>query len=234
MEKRTFINAIMAMAVSALSCEISSAATLSLDLDPNTLGIQAFQTLNPGGTYEFDVVYTGDGITQFDTFAMDVIYNSIDMMGSVDVSRPVAGTVASSAPLMALDLYSGDMVNSADSLTQGSMPLPLGYEAGLGGVGIASVGGSPFSLVGENETVTLFSVSFTLLGSGTGELELTGYPFGVGAELSLAGESVDVSLEGAEIAVVPLPAAVWLFLPGVLGVLGFRRSANSMMRYSQN
>jgi hypothetical protein len=47
----------------------SLAATLSIDLDPDTTGIQTSYDLALGSELDFEVVFTGDGVTQFDTFA---------------------------------------------------------------------------------------------------------------------------------------------------------------------
>jgi hypothetical protein len=195
---------------------ILNAATLSLDLDIQTPGIQRSRTLNVGDEYMFGVVYTGDGNSQFDTFGFDVVCSS----SAVGMDNPVAGPGMDSAPMIAFDIYGSNEVNSGDLLTQGSMPTPLGFAHGLGGVGVASLGGMPFPLLVEDESIGLFSASLTALHGGIATLALTGYPFGVGAELSLEGARVPVSLQGATITVVPLPPVLWLFVSGVLALLG--------------
>jgi hypothetical protein len=197
----------------------SKAATLHLDLDLDTPGIQSTRTLNPGSVYSFAVIFSGDGTTQFDTFALDVVHTS----PQVTLHSPLAGSIVESAPLMALDIYGANAVNSAEALTQGSMPIPLGFEGGLGGVGISSVGGMSFPLLGQDETVELFSGSLTALSGGTSILALSGFPFGADAELSLNGEKIPVTLQGATVAVVPLPPAIWLFITGLLTLLGTGR-----------
>jgi hypothetical protein len=216
------INTIFGMALFISCCNISSAATISLDLDSNTPGIQSTRTLNPGGTYEFEVVYTGDGTTQFDTFSLDVVNTYFNNTPFIDLHSPVAGSVVDGTQTMIMDIHGANPVGNGDALTQGNMPIPSGYDDGLGGVGLASLGGIPFPLVGEDEMVSLFRGSLTTLLAGNGTLRLTGFPFGVGTELSLGGESVPVTLEDAEIAVVPLPPAVWLFVTGVMTLFGVR------------
>jgi hypothetical protein len=198
------------------------AATLSLDLDTDTPGIQSTRTINPGSLLEFEVVFSGDGTTRFDTFALDVVYSS----PQVALNSPTAGPIVDTAPLMALDLYGANTLSSGDTLTQGNLPSPVGFAGGLGGVGAASLGGMPFPLLGQNETVGLFSGHLTTQTSSI--LALTGYPFGVGAELALGGETVPVTLQGASVNLVPLPAAGWLFATGVLTILGgmYRRRSN--------
>jgi hypothetical protein len=138
----------------------------------------------------------------------------------------VAGTVVDSAPLMAFDIYGAIPVSSGDPLAQGSMPIPLSFAGGLGGVGASSVGGMPFTLTGEDESVGLFSVSLNALEVGTSNLALTGYPFGIGAGLSLAGESVPVTLQGATVTVVPVPPALLLFASGMLALFGIGQRKN--------
>jgi hypothetical protein len=206
-----------------LGAQISSAATLSLDLDIHAPGIQSNRSLNPGDSFEIGVIFTGDGSSQFDTFAFDLIHDS----DAISLRNPVAGSIVDSAPMMALDLYGADPLSSGDQLTQGSMPIPLGFENGLGGVGVSSVGGLPFSLLAQDERIGLFSASLFAQHNGTSILTLSGYPFGVGAELSLAGTNVPVTLEGATVTVVPIPAAIWLFASGVMGFLGvgYRKGA---------
>jgi hypothetical protein len=134
----------------------------------------------------------------------------------------VAGQIADNAPLLALELYGANPVNSGDALIQGSIAPPLDFAGGLGGVGVSSVGGTPFMLPGQDKTVTLFSTSLTALRNGTNFLELTGYPYVAGTALSLAGERVPVTLQAATVTVVPLPPALWLFASGVLALLGVR------------
>jgi hypothetical protein len=212
-------NSILALILCILSGE-SIAATLSIDLDGNSLGVQNNQALMAGNEYEFEVVFTGDGTTQFDTFALDVVYSSLNQASTFNLHSPIAGSVADGAPIMALDIYGATTVNRGDNLTQGNIPVPLGYNGSLGSVGISSVGNMPFPLLEDGETVELFSGTITGLQQGTTtSLALSGFPFGVGAELSLGGEPVAVNLEGAQITVVPLPPAVWLFITGLLAIL---------------
>jgi hypothetical protein len=219
MKQHTLGSALLAFSLLFLGNTQSNAATLSLDLDIHTPGIQNTLTLNPGSDHEVGIVFTGDGSTQFDTFALDLIHDS----SAVSVHSPMAGAIVDSAPQMAFDIYGATQVNSGDTLTQGSMPTPLGYNGGLGGVGVSSLGGMPFPLLGEDETIGLFSASLSALHGGVSTLTLTGYPFGIGAGLSLAGESVAVTLQGATVSVVPVPPALWLFATGVLALLGVGR-----------
>jgi hypothetical protein len=219
-QKHTLV--ILAITLLLFFSPLSNAATLYLDLDINTPGIQDSLTLSPGSDYEVGIVFSGDGSTQFDSFAFDLVYTS----SVVGVHTPVAGAVVDSAPLMAFDIYGAVPVSSGDPLAQGSMPIPLGFVGGLGGVGASSVGGMPFPLIGEDESVGLFSVSLNALEVGASNLALTGYPFGIGAGLSLAGESVPVTLKGATVTVVPVPPALLLFASGMLALFGIGRREN--------
>lgn len=219
MKQRRLRRGLLALTFTFLGNTLSNAATLSLDLDIHTPGIQNSLTLDPGSVYEVGVVFTGDGTTQFDTFAFDLVHST----SAVDVYSPMAGAIVDNAPLMAFDIYGAIQVSRGDTLTQGSVPTPLGFEGGLGGVGVSSVGGMPFPLLGEDEAIGLFSASLSVLHGGTGTLALTGYPFGIGAGLNLAGAHVPVTLQGATVTVVPVPPGLWLFASGLLGFFGIRQ-----------
>jgi hypothetical protein len=208
----------------------SLAATLSIDLDPDTTGIQTSYDLALGSELDFEVVFTGDGVTQFDTFALDVIYNN----PAFSLHNPVVGSLADGAPMLAMDIYAGRPVNVGDLLTPGNMPTALGFDGGFGGVGYSSIGGMAFPLLAEGETIGLFQGSLIATELGSGTLALTGFPFGAGAELSLAGESVLVDLEESTVQVVPLPPAIWLFVTGVLAMLGVERRKGCNTHRTEN
>jgi hypothetical protein len=223
MKDLRYAKAIIAIAFFFSSGMSTHAATLSIDLDLDSTGIQTSSLLSPGETLDFRVVYTGDGTTQFDTFALDVVYETANT--NIFITNPVAGAIVDSAPMLALDIYNATPVSSGDPLDGESMPPPLGYVSPGLAVGVSSVGGMPFSLVEDGESVDLFSASMRV-SSFTGEplnLALTGYPFGIGAELSLAGRHIPVNLQEATIRVIPLPAAFWLFASGVVALLGMRK-----------
>jgi hypothetical protein len=219
------IGVILALALLVMSIEISHSATIMLDLDLSTPGIQTSRDVEQGSVIDFEVVFTGDGTTQFDTFALDIVSTNPAYASSLTPFHdPVAGAIADTAPRIALDIYSSDQVSGGSALAQGSMPTPLGYHEGLGGVGISSLGAQPFPLLEQGETIGLFGGQLTTafeLGENT--LMVTGFPFGVGAGLNLAGASVSVDFQDAAITVVPLPSAVWLFTFGVLTLAGIRR-----------
>ncbi|MEJ2612745.1 MAG: hypothetical protein P8179_22470, partial [Candidatus Thiodiazotropha sp.] len=143
MKEQKFSTAFLTLFLLFLDIQVSNAATLSLDLDIHAPGIQSSRNLSLGDSYEIGIVFTGDGSSQFDTFAFDLVHDS----DAISLRNPVAGSIVDTAPMMALDLYGADPLSSGDQLTQGRIPIPLGFENGLGGVGVSSVGGLPFSLL---------------------------------------------------------------------------------------
>jgi hypothetical protein len=219
MEKSTLSNVLLTLVLTLTVNSFSNAATLAIDLDIHTPGIQNSATLILGNDHRFEVVFTGDGTTLFDTFALDLVHDT----PGVAVHSPLAGAIVESAPLMAFDIYGANQLSANAPLTPGSTPTPQGFVGGLGGVGMSSLGGSPFNLAGEDETIGLFSVSLSPLEAGITNLALTGYPFGIGAGLSSAGAHVPVTLQGATVTVVPIPPALWLFASGLLGLFGIRQ-----------
>jgi hypothetical protein len=220
-------NTLLSLALLLCASTVSNAATLAIDLDIHTSGIQSSATLVPGNDYQFKVVFSGDGSTVFDTFALDVVHDT----SGVAVHSPLAGAAVDRAPLMAFDIHGTTQVSANDSLTPGTMPHPLGFEGALGGIGVSSLGGMPFSLIGEDQTIGFFSTSLTPLSTGTTTLELTGYPFGIGTGLNLAGEHAPVVPQGAIITVVPVPLALWLFVSGLLGLLGIGKMRGVRTQY---
>jgi phage protein D len=78
-----FTGALAALTLFFLGAETSSAAMISLDLDSNKPGIQSSRTLSPGTEIQFDIVYTGDTTTQFDTFVLDTVYHSSNSNSSI-------------------------------------------------------------------------------------------------------------------------------------------------------
>jgi hypothetical protein len=231
MKRQIISGAILSVALFMVSSS-ASAATISFDLDVIAPGIQNTRIINPGSEFEFEVVFTGDGVTQFDTFALNVAYNNSGQVLASTSQQPIAGTIADTAPLMALDIFSGSSVSGGDTLTLGNLPTPEGFSEGLGGAGLSSVGGMAFPQLAEGETISLFHSSLHGVSYGTSLLELTGYPFGVDTELSLGGNGVAVELQGALLTVVPLPPAVWLFMAGLLGLI--RIGHESALRACEN
>jgi hypothetical protein len=224
MKRQIISGAILSVALFMGSSSVL-AATISLDLDVVTPGIQNSLTLNPGSELEYEVVFIGDGVTQFDTLALNVAYNSAGQVLASTSQQPIAGSVADAAPLMALDIFSANPVSSGDTLALGNLPTPAGFSESLGGVGLSSVGGMAFPLLAEGETISLFHSSLYGVSEGTSDLELTGFPFGADAELSLDGNGIPVELQGASVTVVPLPPALWLFVAGLWGLIRFSRGS---------
>jgi hypothetical protein len=223
MRNKPVVGAILAIAGFCLGGEVGAMPVISVDLDTSALGIQATRTLAPGDAFSVDIVYTGDGEAVFDTFALDVVFNNTGTVLSLPVQNPTAGPIADTAPTLALDVFGALPVTSGGALTIDSFLAPLGFEDGLGGVGISSVGGTPFPLVGDGETIGLFRLNLSAAFPGTSTVASTGFPFGANAELALAGVSVPVTLQSATVTVVPVPPALGLLATGLLMLLGAGR-----------
>jgi len=223
MRNKPVVSVFLAFALFGKGGEVSAAPVIAVDLDTNVLGIQATRTIDPGDQFSVDIVYTGDGDAVFDTFALDVVFNDVGMVLSLTSENPIAGPIADTAPTLALNLFSASPVVSGDALAIDNFLVPLGYDDGLGGIGISSVGGTPFPLVGDGETIGLFRLSLSAASQGTSTVASTGFPFGANAELALAGAPVPVTLQRATMTVVPLPPALWLFATGLLTLLRAKR-----------
>ncbi len=225
MRNKPVIGAILATVFFTLGGAASATPVISVDLDTSTPGIQATRTLDPGDPFAVDILYTGDGQAVFDTFSLDVVFNDAGSVLSLASENPIAGLIADTAPTLALDVFGGSPVTSGNALTVDSFQVPLGFDEGLGGVGISSVGGTPFSLVGDGETIGLFRLNLNAAFAGTSTVAITGFPFGADAELALAGAPVPVTLQSATVNVVPLPPTLWLFAAGLLTLFGAGRRA---------
>ena len=213
----------LALVLFTLGGTASAVPIISVDLDTSTQGIQSTRTLNLGDPFAVDILYTGDGQALFDTFTLDVVFNDAGTVLSLTSENPTAGPIADTAPNRALDVFGASPVTSGAALTIDSFQVPLGFDEGLGGVGISSVGGTPFPLVGDGETIGLFRLNLIGGFGGTSTVATTGFPFGANAELALAGTPLPVTLQSGSVNVVPLPPALWLFATGLVTLLGARR-----------
>ncbi|MDO8825438.1 hypothetical protein [Methylophaga sp.] len=93
---------------------------------------------------------------------------------------------------------------------------------------------APTTAVSIFDGMNIVGLSITKIGS-LGVLEYTWlleaateYVINVFIGKALAGSNYDLRLTTTGISEVPLPAALWLFGPALLGFLGFRRKANKL------
>ncbi len=230
MKNKLIVGATLTIFCFTLSGTASAIPVISVDLDIGTPGLQATRTVDPGDPFAVDILYTGDGAAIFDTFTLDVVFNDAGNALSLASENPTAGAIADTAPIFALDVFGGSPVTSGTALTTDSFQVPLGFNDGLGGVGMSSLGGTPFPLVGNGETIDLFRLNLIAGSGGTSTVATTGFPFGANAELALAGAPLPVTLQSGSVSVIPLPPALWLFATGLLTLLGTGRRAKSENR----
>ncbi|THK43077.1 hypothetical protein E8Q33_00045 [Methylophaga sp. SB9B] len=93
---------------------------------------------------------------------------------------------------------------------------------------------APTTAVSIFDGMDIVGLSITKIGS-LGILEYTWlleaateYVINVFIGKALSGSNYDLRLTAAGISEVPLPAALWLFAPALLGFLSFRRKANKL------
>ena len=204
--------------------EIASAIPLlSIDVDPATTGVQTERTVVIGSNFDVNVVYTGDGTATFDTAIFGVFFND---MGPVlgPGSAPIAGSLAGTAPVTAIDVFSSTSVTPGSPLTTVPAPLLSGFSAGTGAVGLSSAGPS-FPTLGIGTTIDILRINLTANASGTSTISLAGV-FN-GPELALAGVAVPAQLNTGTIRVVtsipvPEPQTGLLMALGGLLLAGLR------------
>ena len=225
----------------------SAISVISIDLDPTTAGIQSTLGVILGSSFTIDVVITGDGVMGFDTIAFDVAFNDLGAVLGLTggTGSPTAGALAGTAPGLfpvtlpgeALDAFGGAAVAPGGSLTSDLFPLAAGFAGGIGGVGLLSpgpgfpIGGGPFPTIGSGATIPVFSLTLLAMGPGTSTvLPSTGGGlgglafFGGPVPFTTASGTVTVTSPSA----VPVPAAIWLFGTGILGLIGFSKRRNQL------
>ncbi len=202
----------------------SAIPVISIDLDPVTPGIQSTLSVPAGASFMIDVVFTGDGVTMFDTFAFDTVFNDLGAVLGLTggTGSPTAGSIAATAPIAALDVFSGGGVVPGSALTPSGVPFPIPapFTAGSDGLGMLSIivpfGGVP---IGAGVTTDLFSVTLDSLAVGmSGVLPSAGViPPPLGG-LALAGLPVAFTVAGGTVT-VPEPSILMLFGLGFAGLV---------------
>ena len=204
----------------SLSASISSALTISVDMDSTTAGIQSNVIANLGDTLNVSIVITGDGVTAFDTIILDLGFNDAGSVLTL-MSGPDAGSLVATAPFSTINLFGGFAVVPGDPLTTDAFPVPLGFADNLGGFGLGSAG-FPFATIGLGATEVIVDLTFQVTGVGSSTLGLATF---FGPALALAGLPIAHTFVAGSVTPIPEPTGVALFAAG-LAMLGFalRRS----------
>jgi hypothetical protein len=216
------------LALCLLLVPIGAAGTplLSIDLDPETPGIQSSRSVAAGGSFDVEVLLTGDGATLFDTLGLDVLFN--DSGSALGFTPPaLAGAMADRA-IDVLDIIAFAPIKSGSALASALEPPPMGFASGLGGVVYTSLGG-PFDLVGDGVEVSLIRASFLALTQGRSTMAMA--PIFGGPLLAFEGNAVSVDLAFGELTVTasgPTPASEpslpLLVFAAILGLAAKRRA----------
>jgi len=216
-----FVKTILVQAMAAVlliggGTNASAIPVLSVDLDPTMPGIQTTLNVLAGSSFTLDLVLTGDGSSLFDAFAFAADFNSSGaVLGGTGMAT--AGTIAGTAPVAALDVFTAGPAAPGVLLTPSGVPFPVtpGFMASSDGFGILSIV-LPFA----GTTIDLLSLTLDALTPGTSRVILS--PGGGLGGLAFAGVSVPfISASGSvTVSAIPLPAALPLYGVGI-AVLGF-------------
>ncbi|MBL4667233.1 MAG: hypothetical protein JKY04_07640 [Sneathiella sp.] len=229
-----FVKTILAQAMAAVlliggGTNASAIPVISVDLDPTTPGIQTTLNVLAGSSFTLDLVLTGDGSSLFDAFAFAADFNSsgavLGLTGGTGMAT--AGTIAGTAPVTALDIFTAGPAAPGVLLTPSGVPFPVtpGFLTSSDGFGILSII-LPFAgPIAAGTTIDLFSLTLDALTPGTSRVILSAG--GVLGGLAFAGVSVPfISASGSvTVSAIPLPAALPLYGAGiaVLGFIGWRK-----------
>jgi hypothetical protein len=218
MKKASIASCILLMLLVISSNTASAVPIISIDTNPGMAGIQNSLTVNSGDTFNVDVVLTGDGTSTFDTVILDLDFDSSVLMF---LDPPLAGSLAGQSPTSAIDPFSGLSVVQGSALTSLYGPA----SGSLGGVGIISAG-APFDTIAAGATASILSLSFQAISVGSSTLQLSEI---FGPILTLGGDAVDYTIEGASIrsegnvSPVPEPSTMMLLASGLLVTAVMRR-----------
>ncbi|MHB8764511.1 MAG: PEP-CTERM sorting domain-containing protein [Deferrisomatales bacterium] len=199
---------------------------ISVDLNPGRLGIPAERTVFLGQTFSVALVFTGDGLAAFDTFAFDVGFNDAGAVLALaaGTENPVAGAVAGTAPLEALDIFGLVPVVEGGALTAFAADVPASFGGNTGALGIQSFA-LPFNSepFGVGQFINLLSLMFVANDLGTSTVAGSAVPDLGSPVLALTVGfdqlEVPVRLHSALVTVVEPPPTV-IPEPGTLALLG--------------
>ena len=168
---------------------------ISMDMDALTSGIQSNISIDPGDRFVASIVLTGDGVTRFDTVALDVAFNDGGgQIANLQDARilttfPIDSDFAPQNPVIgsgidgAEDLFCSQQQNRlcapttfGDEISRGGSAAPAGFADSLGGVAFGSSVENPFStrVLGNGESIDLLFLGFQDAGLGGSNTFLVG------------------------------------------------------------
>lgn len=216
--------------------------TIAIDLDRTQADVQTSLSVSLGATIEAAVLYLDDGTNQvFDTVILDVGFNNagavLTLTGSPQAGALIDLVIDDGNPNTtdeAVDVFGSNFLQTGDDLASNGVSAPSGFLAGLGGIGIASLG-NPFSGL-EMEILRLDFIAAMPGNSGIAVFRVPFDPPGI--VLASGGVEVPSKLEGATVevtdqgTVLPEPTTALLLAAG-LAVLGYRRIGRAGCRTAQ-
>lgn len=190
----------------------------------------------------FGLLHMGAGSAA--TLSFDPSSQTVGLGDSVNVDLRISGLGSDILTAFDLDISFDDSILSFQSFTVGPGPTgldPFGLDLGLLsygfdlGFGTAAVGDlsletDPTLQLFQPDSFVLGTLNFGTLGIGTSALSIGGLGLAgeCGAFDSISGDclfvtELDMQVLDGSVSVVPVPAAVWLFGTGLIGLIGFSK-----------
>lgn len=228
--RRVGVAGLLALSITSFSAQ---AITVDGDLTDliNTVGAlntNVAQGTDPNGTIDGTEAFNGSDIENvyaYYDFPNDTLYLGLSVYGSVGTSGDLEGLLGGQAGVFdSWESYGFDIRYPANSATQLVRFDVIGEDVdGFGTPAFGSFSTNPFNMtvdwavsVGNNGVE--FSVSGLLAALGTLPKDVT-FSFYAGSGTNTLPED----MAQLNMQVVPVPAAVWLFGSGLLGLLGMAR-----------
>ena len=196
---------------------------LAIDLDTSSAGIQSTITAELGETVDASLVLVGDGSSRFDTLIVDVLFNDMGPVLSLN-DGPIAGTLAElvTEPNQVNDIFSLTPVSAGDALSVSTGLPGLGFAENMGYVGLQvlsiSFPPSSFPVLDDSALLDIFDIRFRADDLGISAV----HPVNLLGPILAAfpGVEVPVTVNGGTVTVVapapvPISGSIGLLISGL-------------------